>query len=140
MAESRTTATDADPGDFIAGLKDERQRADAEQLLALMREVTGAEPRMWGSTMIGFGVHHYRYESGREGDTFVVGFSPRSGRFAIYGVILAPGAEPLLDRLGRHEQGKGCLYVKRLADVDPAALRELVAAAWSGGGTTLRGI
>lgn len=127
MAENKTKQTAAGVPAFLAGIEDERRRADAKALCALMQELTGEAPAMWGSSMIGFGTHHYVYESGREGDTFVVGFSPRKAAIVLYLNDGFEGREALLARLGKHTTGKGCLYVKRLTDIDEGVLRELVA-------------
>ncbi|KQV18506.1 MULTISPECIES: DUF1801 domain-containing protein [unclassified Kitasatospora] len=126
MAEPKTKPTAADPAAFLAAVPDERRRADAEALCALMAEVTGAPPVMWGSSIVGFGTYHYRGASGRSGDWPPVGFSPRKQALTLY---VAEGFEPhqdLLARLGPHTTGKGCLYVKRLDALDETALRELI--------------
>ena len=127
MAENKTKKTATDVPAFLGGIDDEKRRADAEALCAIMQDLTGEAPAMWGSSMIGFGKHHYVYESGREGDTFVVGFAPRKTSLVLYLNDGFEGREALLGRLGKHTTGKGCLYVKRLADVDEGALRELIA-------------
>jgi hypothetical protein len=105
---------------------DETRRADAKALAGLMQKVTGDEPRMWGPSIVGFGSYHYTYESGREGDAPLVGFSPRKAANVLYGATGFAGAEKLLARLGRHTTGKGCLYIKKLADVDMNVLETLV--------------
>ncbi len=113
---------------FIASVDDPAKRADCKKLMRIMREVTGHRPKLWGSSIVGYGTYHYRYASGREGDWFLTGFSPRKASLSLY---LTPGLEsqrPLLDRLGPHTTGTGCLYVKRVADVDLDVLRELVEA------------
>src|SRR5215217_6340340 len=125
MAEAKTRPGTGDVAEFVAGIADANKRADAEALIALMSTVTGEAPVLWG-TMIGFGHYHYRYETGHEGDTFVVGFAPRKAEHSIYLMGADPQREALLARLGKHRAGKGCLYVKRLSDVDVAVLRELV--------------
>jgi hypothetical protein len=128
MAEPKTKETAAGVEAFLATVADEGRRADCRALLELMRDVAGAEPRMWGTSIVGFGRYHYRYASGHEGDSCLIGFSPRKRDLTLF---LMPGLDthaPLLARLGRHKAGKGCLYVKRLADVDVAVLRELIAA------------
>ncbi|MEV6205781.1 DUF1801 domain-containing protein [Kitasatospora sp. NPDC051914] len=130
MGEPKTVPTDASPEDFLAGVPDERRRTDARALCALIAEATGAPPRMWGGSMVGFGTYHYRYASGREGDWPPVALAPRKQALVLY---IAEGFEPhteLLARLGPHGTGKGCLYLKRLADVDRDALAEMVAAAF----------
>jgi hypothetical protein len=112
---------------FLARVPDEGRREDARRLCAMMREITDEPSAMWGTSIIGFGTYHYRYASGREGDSALASFSPRSQYLAIY---LIGGFEdryrPVLARLGPHKTGKGCLYIKRLGDVDQDALRELI--------------
>jgi hypothetical protein len=125
MAELKTVLTDASVGDFQATVPDAR-RADATDLCALMAKATGVEPAMWGSSIIGFGTYHYVYGSGREGDWPPVSFSPRKANLTVY---LADGVEKqtaLLAKLGPHTTGKGCLYIKRLSDVDTKVLQQLV--------------
>jgi hypothetical protein len=127
MAEPKTVQTHAAVGDFLSTVAEPR-RADALALCDLMTKATGAQPVMWGSAIVGFGTYHYVYVSGREGDWPPVGFSPRKANLTVY---LADGVDKhadLLARLGPHTTGKGCLYVKRLADVDTAVLAQLVAA------------
>lgn len=130
MATSKqpvTVPTDASVDDFLAAVPDDRRRADAERLCALLREVTGEPPVMWGPSIVRFGSYRYTYESGRTGDWPLVGFSPRKQQLVVY---LVGGYEErypsVLTRLGPHKTGKGCLYLKRLDDVDESALRELV--------------
>lgn len=129
MADVQTGPTDGDVDAFLATVQPSVRRTDGEALRALMHEVTGEPAVLWGPSMIGFGHHHYRYESGHEGDTFAVGFSPRKARHSLYGLMNAPRSEDLLERLGKHRRGAGCVYVTRLADVDLDVLRELVALA-----------
>ena len=126
MAELKTRQNDQDVATFLNGIADEGRRRDCFTILELMKDVTGAEPRMWGDSIVGFGNYHYRYASGREGDWFVTGFSPRKQNLTLY---LASGLgqhADLLQRLGKHTVGKGCLYIKRLDDIDLPTLRELV--------------
>jgi uncharacterized protein DUF1801 len=122
-----TSVTGASVEEFLESVADEGRRADARRLGEIMGEVTGEEPRMWGSSIVGFGRYQYRYESGREGDAALVGFSPRKEHLVVY---LVGGFEErhasTLARLGPHKAGKGCLYLKRLADVNEDALRELI--------------
>jgi hypothetical protein len=125
MSEAKTRPTDVAVDAFLAGLP-EPQQADSRALIALMREVTGEEPRMWGPSIVGFGSYHYRYATGREGDAPLTSFSPRKQNLTVYLSYGFEEQEELLARLGKHKLGKACLYVKRLADVDQAALRELV--------------
>jgi hypothetical protein len=126
MAENKTKATDLSVAAFIAGLADAGKRTDALALVQLMQGATGEKPRMWGPSIVGFGSYHYVYESGREGDMPVVGFSPRKAASVLYGVTGFDGAEGLLAKLGRHTTGKGCLYIKKLSDVDQKVLASLV--------------
>jgi Domain of unknown function (DU1801) len=130
MATSKqpvTVSTDASVDNFLAAVPDERRRADAQRLCAILREVTGEPAVMWGPSIVGFGSYRYTYGSGRTGDWPLVGFSPRKQQLVVY---LVGGYEDrhaaVLARLGPHKTGKGCLYLKRLDDVDERALRELV--------------
>lgn len=128
MAENKTQPTPVDPLDFIAGVEHPTRRGDAEVLLAMMKRITGFEPKMWGPTIIGFGRYEYRYESGREGDYLITGFSPRKTNLSIY---VMPGYDDYseqLSRLGKHKMGKSCLYINKLADVDPSVVEEIVSA------------
>jgi hypothetical protein len=126
VAENKTKATGASVTEFVAGIEDELKRRDAKTVIDMMRRATGEKPKMWGPSIIGFGSHHYRYETGREGDMPLVGFSPRKAASVIYGAIGFPGAPELLARLGKHTTGKGCLYIKRMSDVDAGVLKELI--------------
>jgi len=125
MAENKTAPTRVSPAAFIKGVTGEQRRKDCRELVALMREVTGHPPKMWGASIVGFDRYHYTYASGREGDMLLTGFSPRKQDLVLY---LGPGLEKatLRARLGKHKTGKGCLYVKTLDDVDRDALRTLV--------------
>lgn len=125
MNDNKTKPTDVNPADYLASLESDRRRADAEVLVELLSDVTGEEPVMWGPTMIGFGEHHYVHSSGREGDTFLIGFAPRKANLVLYGLNNAPGSEELLAKLGKHKTSKACLYVNKLADVDLDVLRQL---------------
>ena len=126
MSDMKTRPSEQSVERFLEQIADERQREDSRAIGAMMAEVTGAEPRMWGESIVGFGSYHYRYASGREGDWMLTGFSPRKQSLTVY---LSSGLEQqgeLLGRLGKHKIGKACLYIKRLSDVDQAVLRELV--------------
>jgi hypothetical protein len=126
-ADNKTQPTSASVADFLNAIEHPRKREDSFRLLEMMREVTGMEPRMWGSSIVGFGCYHYKYASGREGDMPVTGFSPRKQALTLY---IMPGFESytaLLEKLGKHKLGKSCLYITKLADVDMDVLRELVA-------------
>jgi nucleoid DNA-binding protein len=127
MSEAKTRPTEQSVDEFLDAIPDERRRQDCRAVAALMSEVTGAAPQMWGASIVGFGSYHYRYASGREGDWMLTGFSPRKDSLTVY---LSYGLEQqadLLERLGKHKIGKACLYIKRLEDIDPGVLRELVA-------------
>lgn len=130
MAENKTVPTDVPVEEFLAGIEHPVRRTDGGTLLEMMRGVTGQDPLMWGPSMVGFGSYHYRYASGREGDALAVGFSPRRANLALYGLTYAPESVRLLARLGKHKTGSACLYINKLADVDPDVLRELVAAGY----------
>lgn len=125
--EQLTRPTGAAVDELVAAVPDEQRRADAQALCALMQEVTGEPPVLWGPAIIGFGQYHYRYDSGHEGDSALVGFAPRKQHLVLYlsGDFETKHAATMA-RLGPHKTGKGCLYLKRLADVDQEALRELI--------------
>ena len=127
MAETKTKPTDVPVEEFIAQVEDPVKRADSRALIAMMQKLTGEPPKMWGPRIVGFGRYHYKYASGHEGDSCIAGFSPRKAEFSIY---LMPEVvierEDLLKSLGKHRMGKGCLYVKRLQDVDLKILEKLV--------------
>lgn len=127
-AEQKTRPTAASAADFIAAVEDPKRRADAEAACALLAEATGEPATMWGPSIVGFGAYHYRYASGHEGDAPLVGFSPRKGNLVFYLSGCEERRDDFLARLGRHKAGKGCVYVNRLADVDPAVLKEMAAA------------
>ena len=129
MAENKTKPTQISVTAFIDALTDEARRADAKALVKLMQRATGEKPKMWGPSIIGFGTHHFKYESGREGDTPVTAFSPRKAATVLYGLRGSSGSEALLAKLGKHSTGKGCLYIKKLADVDSKVLESLVSEA-----------
>jgi len=126
MAENKTKSTNASVAAFIDALADQTRRADAKALVKLIQGVTGEKPKMWGPAIIGFGSHHYKYDSGREGDMPLVGFSPRKAATVLYGAIGFSGSEAMLAKLGKHTTGKGCLYIKKLADVDQSVLQALI--------------
>jgi len=111
---------------FLNGISDKDKRRDAKKVLALMKEITGKKPAMWGSSIVGFDDYHYKYDSGREGDFFMVGFSPRKNNLTIY---IMPGYRdhgPLLKKLGPHSLGKSCLYIKRLDDIHIPTLKKII--------------
>jgi hypothetical protein len=126
MAELKTKQTDQNVEEFLNSLPDERQRRDAFTILGLMKQATRSEPKMWGSSIIGLGSSHYKYESGREGDWFIIGFSPRKQNLTLYLNTGFDRYEEILKRLGKYKTGKACLYIKRIEDVDQAVLKELI--------------
>ena len=127
MADNKTQPTKLSVAAFIDGLTDQTRKADAKALVKLMQSATDEKPTMWGPSIIGFGSRHYKYDSGREGDMPVVGFSPRKAATVLYSLMGFSGSEALLAKLGKHTTGKGCVYLKKLADVDQKVLEEMVA-------------
>ena len=126
MAELKTKRNDNSVEAFLNGITEARMRDDAFTILELMKKITRAEPTMWGSSIIGFGSYHYKYDSGREGDWFIAGFSPRKQNLTFY---IMPGIErygELLKKLGKYKTGRSCLYVKTLDDIDLATLKEML--------------
>ena len=126
MAELKTKATAASVSDFLGAVDDDERRKDCRTVAKLMEKATGAKPKMWGPSIVGFGDHRYRYESGRELDWFLTGFSPRKRDLTLY---IMPGFDrydDLMASLGKHSTGKSCLYIKRLADVDMKVLERLI--------------
>lgn len=127
MADNKTKPTGASVEEFIACVEHRVRRSDALAVVAMLREVTGHQPLMWGPSIIGFGHHHFRYGSGREGDTPALGFSPRKANLVFYGFSSAPESGELLAKLGKHKSSPACIYVNKLADIDIGVLRELAA-------------
>lgn len=126
MAELKTRPGNESVRDFLEAIADPKRQCDCQSVLRIMQQATGARPRMWGGSIVGFGNYHYKYASGREGDWFLTGFSPRKSELTLY---LMSGFErfaALLRKLGRHKTGKGCLYIKSLEDVHLPTLEELV--------------
>lgn len=126
MAKNKTQETQTKVLDFINSyVEDEQKKSDSLLLMALMSEWTGFEPKMWGPTIIGFGSYHYKYESGHEGDMPLLGFSPRKAAISLY--VYSPSEEsaPLLDHLGKFKMGKGCIYIKRIADIQIPVLETI---------------
>jgi len=126
MAELKTKQTEESVQGFLAAIQDEGKRADALTVCKLMEELSGQSPKMWGASMVGFGSYHYTYASGRSGDWFVCGFSPRKAALTLYLTGGFDQMEKHLSQLGKHTTGKGCLYVKRLADIDLEVLKAMV--------------
>ncbi|MEO8504928.1 MAG: DUF1801 domain-containing protein [Acidobacteriota bacterium] len=125
MAENKTKPTTGSVASFIAAIADETKRADAKTLVKLLQSVTGEKPKMWGPSIVGFGTCHYVYASGREGDMPLAGFSPRKAATVVYLTGVLQDSKVLLAKLGKHTTGSGCLYMKRLADVDVDVLEQL---------------
>jgi hypothetical protein len=126
MAELKTKQNAQSVEEFLGGVADEKRRRDCFAVLELMKEATGAEPVMWGDSIVGFGSYHYKYESGREGDWFLTGFSPRKQNLTLYVMAGFERYDAMLKKLGKHKTGKSCLYVNSLEDVDLATLKELI--------------
>ena len=127
MAENKTQPTGEDVEQFLASIADEVKRQDCFVLLKIMRQITKTKPKLWASSMVGFGDHHYKYASGREGDTFLIGFSPRKQNLVLYGLgCLEKHPQALLEKLGKHKVGKGCLYLNKLSDVHLPTLRAII--------------
>jgi len=126
MSDMTTRPHEGDVEAFLESVADERRRRDCRTVIGLMRDVTGEDARLWGPSMIGFGSYHYRYESGREGDWFLTGVSPRKGALTVYIMAGFDRYDELMARLGPHTTGRSCLYIKRLDDIDLDVLRELI--------------
>lgn len=126
MAELKTRVTTASVAAFLGAIEDDERRADCKKVAALMKKVTGAPPRMWGTSIVGFGTYHYRYASGQEADWPLAAFSPRKGDLTLYILPGFTGYGGLMKKLGKYKTGKVCLYLKRLADVDLKVLEQLI--------------
>ena len=131
MAENKTKPTGASVESYLAGLADEGRRRDCRAVAKAMSKVTGEKPKMWGPSIVGFGSYHYRYDSGREGDAPLVAFASRKNEIVLYLSTETPRREALLAKLGKHKTAKGCLYVRKLEDVDLAVLEQLIAGAFA---------
>jgi hypothetical protein len=129
MADNKTKQTNSSVAAFIDAITDEGRRADAKGLVKLMQKAAREKPKMWGPSIIGFGSHHYVYDSGREGDMPLIAFSPRKAATVLYGLS---SSEALMAKLGKHTRGKGCVYIKKLADVDQKVLETMAAKAVAG--------
>ena len=127
---NKTVETEASVEDFLGKVEVPQRVADARVLIDLMTRISGEAPKLWGPSIIGFGSVHYRYESGREGDMPAIAFSPRKAELVLYVGAGTPNIAALLPDLGKHKTGKGCLYVKKLADVDAGVLETVVRTAW----------
>ncbi len=128
MAELKTKPNDASVLDFLATIEDEAKRDDCYEIMNMMEEVSGDQPKMWGKSIIGYGTYHYKYASGREGDWMKIAFSPRKQNITLYLMAGVEQHPELLEKIGKYKNGKSCFYIKKLADVDTKVLRELMVA------------
>ncbi|MEP7228770.1 MAG: DUF1801 domain-containing protein [Ginsengibacter sp.] len=126
MAELKTKENTASVRDFLNAVEDEIKRKDCFAIAEIMKRQTKAEPKMWGPSIVGFGSYHYKYASGHEGDMCVAGFSPRKQNISLYLCGALHQKKGLLEKLGKHKTGVGCLYIKKLSDVDPKILEQLI--------------
>jgi hypothetical protein len=126
MAENKTRQNDASVDAFLRSIDNQRRRDDAVTVLALMAEITGEPAKMWGTSLIGFGTYHYKYDSGREGDYFITGLSPRKQALTVYIMQGFSRYGDLMSKLGKHKTGKSCLYINKLGDIDLAVLEQLI--------------
>jgi hypothetical protein len=127
MPENKTQPTDASVDDFINQIESPKKREDAFALKQMMEEITGEKARMWGPSIVGFGQYHFKYDSGREGDFLIVGFSPRKVAISVYLLgCMEQGFEALFEKLGKYKKTVSCLYINKLTDVDESVLRELI--------------
>lgn len=126
MAVNKTTETTNSVADFINTVENEQKRKDAFQLLSIIQELTGFEPKMWGPSIIGFGSYHYKYDSGHEGDAPLAGFSPRKTAMTVYFYLPEENREELLSKLGKHTSSKACIYIKKLTDIDIEILKKII--------------
>jgi len=126
MAELKTKVNDQSVERFLDSVDDEKKREDSYTVLNLMKKVTGAEPKMWGNSIVGFGTYHYKYASGREGDWMQTGFSPRKQNLTLYIMSGFSRYEDLLSKLGKYKTGKSCLYIRKIEDIDLEVLEELI--------------
>ncbi len=126
MAEVKTKKNDGDVEAFLDGIENVKRREDCRAVMALMKDITGETPTLWGTSIIGFGSYRYKYKSGREGDWFLTGLSPRKQSLTLYIMSGFSRYDELLARLGKHTTGRSCLYIKKLEDIDRSVLRELI--------------
>jgi hypothetical protein len=127
MAKNKTTQTETKVEEFIqAFVEDQTKREDAFSLINIMQEQSGFEPKMWGPSIIGFGSYHYKYASGHQGDAPLVAFSPRKAAITLYLYTSAENREDFLAKLGKHKASKGCIYIKKLSDIDVEVLKRMI--------------
>ena len=131
MSQNKTRPNTTSVTSFLDSVEDEIQRQDSYTLLGIMKKITGEEPVMWGPSIIGFGSYHYKYDSGREGDMMLTGFSPRKQNLSVYIMAGFDKYEELLKDLGKHKTGKSCLYIKRLSEINTDVLTELIKASYN---------
>ncbi len=128
--QNKTQENNASVDDFVAQIENDEKRQDSIEIIEMMTEISGVSAKMWGDSIIGFGKHHYKYASGREGDTIKIGFSPRKANISLYIVESFPEYQDTLKKLGKHKISKACLYIKKLADIDKDVLRTLAELSW----------
>ena len=128
MSAPKTKPTKVSVAAFLNAVEDPERRKDCKAVAKMMKEATGARAKMWGPSMVGYGSYHYKYASGREGEWFLAGFSPRKTDLTVYIMAGFTGREALMKKLGKHKTGKSCLYLKRLADIDEKVLKKLIVA------------
>jgi hypothetical protein len=126
MSDLKTKKTKASVAAFLNDIEDDQKRKDSKAVAKIMKEITGESPKMWGTSIVGYGSYHYKYASGQEGDWPVTGFAPRKQALTLYIMSGFKEYTPLLEKLGKHKTGKACLYIKKLEDVDEKILRELI--------------
>ncbi len=126
MAENKTKKTGASVTEFVNSIDDPQMRADARKVASMMRRITGKRAKMWGPSIVGYGTYHYKYDSGREGDFMVTGYSPRKQALTVYVMPGFSNYAPLMKKLGKYKTGKSCLYIRRIADVDENVLEKLI--------------
>ena len=131
MAELKTKQTDDSVTAFVNTVQDEQKRKDCFDIIEIMKQATGLQPKMWGTSIIGFGNYHYKYESGHEGEMCLIGFSPRKQNMVLYGMGVAERSKEQLQNLGKHKTGKGCLYINRLSDVNIDVLKDIIKASFN---------
>lgn len=124
--EAKTKQESTSVADFLNAIEDAQVKADCKALVKLMKEVSGFEPAMWGGSIVGFGKYHYKYESGHEGDSCLTGFSPRKGNISIYTNMYLEDDSPLMKKLGKFKNGKSCIYIKKIADIDQSILAKII--------------
>jgi hypothetical protein len=126
MAELKTKLNDESVTKFLNAVEEETKKKDCFEIIEMMKQATGLQPKMWGTSIIGFGSYHYKYESGHEGDMCLIGFSPRKQNIAMYGLGVADRNKELLEKLGKHKTGKGCLYINKLSDIHVDVLKKII--------------